>query len=59
MYECERDERDDGMMKNYRKYFQEPRMDRKYLNSLADNFRSPHIWYLKNNKWFLRSKISK
>jgi len=50
---------DDEMMRSFKKYFQVPKMDRKYLNSLANNFRSPHIWYFKNNKWFLRNKISK
>ena len=50
---------DDEMMRSFKKYFQVPKMDRKYLNSLANNFRSPHIWYFKNNKWFLKNKISK
>ena len=49
----------DDMMKKFKSYFEEPKFDRKYLNNLADNYRSPHIWYLKKNKWFLRTKISK
>ncbi|MFL2851933.1 MAG: N-acetyl sugar amidotransferase [Candidatus Pelagibacter sp.] len=50
---------DDNMMKNFKKYFQVPKFDRKYLNDLSYNFRSPHIWVYKNKKWFLRNKISK
>ena len=48
---------DDEMMKSFKKYFQVPKFDRVYLNDLANNFRSPHIWYFWKNKWFLRNKI--
>ncbi len=48
---------DDDMMKKYRKYFQKPKFDRTYLHDLANNFRSPHLWYYKKGKWHLRYKI--
>ena len=50
---------DDDMMKKYRKFFEKSNFNRKYLDDLANNFRSPHIWYLNKNKWTLRYKIFK
>lgn len=41
------------------KNFQHPTMDKKYFDLLTDNFRSPHIWKFKDNKWELRSKVWK
>ena len=28
------------------------------FDKLCDSFRSPHIWYKENDKWFLRKQIS-
>ncbi|MBK87064.1 MAG: LPS biosynthesis protein PseA [Flavobacteriaceae bacterium] len=36
------------------KNFEVPTMDRNYFDSLADSFRSPHIWNLENGEWSLR-----
>ena len=38
--------------------FEQPKMEKKYFEDLTNKFRSPHIWYTKNNKWYLRKKIS-
>ncbi len=37
--------------------FEKPKMDREYFDILTDNFRSPHLWYLENGKWYLRKPI--
>ena len=37
--------------------FEQPKMDKKYFKDLTNKFRSPHIWYISNNKWYLRKKI--
>ncbi len=37
--------------------FEQPKMDKKYFKDLTNKFRSPHIWYTSNNKWYLRKKI--
>ena len=43
---------------NAYKFFEKPRFDRDYYELLADNARSPHLWYLdENNNWKLRSTI--
>jgi len=34
--------------------FEQPKMDRDYLLTLTDKFRSPHIWMKENNSWVLR-----
>jgi len=36
------------------KMFEQPIMNKEYFIRLCDKFRSPHIWYKKNNDWFLR-----
>jgi N-acetyl sugar amidotransferase len=37
--------------------FEQSLMDREYFESLADTFRSPHIWTRKTNKWSLRHTV--
>jgi N-acetyl sugar amidotransferase len=37
--------------------FEQPVMDLDYFNSLADSFRSPHLWMLKNGQWKQRHAI--
>ena len=37
--------------------FEQSLMDREYFESLADTFRSPHIWTRKINKWSLRHTV--
>lgn len=37
--------------------FEQPEMNKKYFNDLTNKFRSPHLWYLKNNNWYLRHKL--
>ena len=37
--------------------FEQSLMDREYFESLADTFRSPHIWTRKMNKWSLRHTV--
>ena len=39
---------------NISSFFESPLMDESYLRTLADNFRSPHLWSFYHNKWFLR-----
>jgi N-acetyl sugar amidotransferase len=39
------------------KMFEQPIMDREYFMSLADKFRSPHIWRLVDGKWRLRHSV--
>jgi N-acetyl sugar amidotransferase len=34
-----------------------PIIDRDYFFDLADSFRSPHLWVLKKNNWYLRKVI--
>jgi N-acetyl sugar amidotransferase len=36
------------------KMFEQPNMDMDYFMSLADSFRSPHLWHLDGGKWKLR-----
>jgi N-acetyl sugar amidotransferase len=36
------------------KMFEQPRMSREYFLSLADKFRSPHLWVQEDGKWRLR-----
>ena len=38
--------------------FEQPVMGKEYFNKLCDNFRSPHLWSYKDNKWVLRNIIS-
>ena len=37
--------------------FEQSLMDREYFESLADTFRSPHIWTRKTNKWSLSHTV--
>jgi len=37
--------------------FEQPTMDRDYFSTLADSFRSPHLWYKKVDQWHLRRAI--
>lgn len=39
------------------KMFEQPIMDRDYYMSLADQFRSPHLWKLENGTWKLRHTV--
>lgn len=39
------------------KYFEQPIMDRKYFDALANRFRSPHLWQYENGNWSLRKKV--
>ncbi len=39
------------------KMFEQPIIDREYFDKLCDNFRSPHLWSYKDNKWVLRKII--
>jgi hypothetical protein len=39
------------------KMFEQPIMDRDYFHSLADSFRSPHIWKKENDVWKLRHTV--
>ena len=38
--------------------FEEPIMTREYFNLLANQFRSPHIWFYENEEWKLREPIN-
>ncbi|MDA9210910.1 N-acetyl sugar amidotransferase [Methylophilaceae bacterium] len=40
------------------KMFEKSIMDREYFQLLTDQFRSPHLWYFENKKWYLRNPIS-
>lgn len=40
------------------KMFENSIMDRQYFDLLTNQFRSPHIWYMKGNQWKLRNPIS-
>ena len=37
--------------------FEQPDMDKDYFMSLADSFRSPHLWHLDGGEWKLRHKV--
>jgi N-acetyl sugar amidotransferase len=37
--------------------FEQPIMDREYFLTLADSFRSPHLWRRENGQWRLRSAV--
>jgi N-acetyl sugar amidotransferase len=37
------------------KMFEQPMMTREYFMTLADKFRSPHLWVQENGKWRLRA----
>ncbi len=39
------------------KMFEQPIMDRDYFDSLADSFRSPHLWKKENDVWKLRHTV--
>lgn len=39
------------------KMFEQPIMDRDYFMSLADQFRSPHLWMKENGAWKLRHTV--
>lgn len=39
------------------KMFEQPIMDKDYYMSLADQFRSPHLWKLENGIWKLRHTV--
>lgn len=39
------------------KVFENPIMDREYFRLLANRHRSPHLWYVEENKWKLRHPI--
>jgi N-acetyl sugar amidotransferase len=36
------------------KMFEQPIMDRRYFDNLADSFRSPHLWKYEKGEWSLR-----
>ncbi|MDA9244110.1 N-acetyl sugar amidotransferase [Amylibacter sp.] len=37
--------------------FEQPNMDRDYFDSLANTFRSPHLWKIENGIWKLRYSV--
>ena len=37
--------------------FEHPQMTREYFMSLADKFRSPHLWKIENGEWKLRHTV--
>jgi N-acetyl sugar amidotransferase len=39
------------------KMFEQPVMDRAYFDSLADSFRSPHLWKYEGGVWKLRHRV--
>jgi N-acetyl sugar amidotransferase len=39
------------------KMLEQPIMSREYFDALTDNYRSPHLWKLENNKWKLRHTV--
>lgn len=39
------------------KMFEQPIMDLKYFNNLADSFRSPHLWSYNKGQWSLRYQV--
>ena len=39
------------------KNFEQPVMDRRYFDRLADRFRSPHLWMWTNEGWKLRKTV--
>jgi len=36
---------------------EQPIIDRAYFNRLADQFRSPHLWYFEGGAWKLRGTV--
>jgi N-acetyl sugar amidotransferase len=38
--------------------FEQPMMDRAYFDLLAEQFRSPHLWYIEDGHWKLRNTLS-
>ena len=40
------------------KMFEQPTMDQEYFMSLADHFRSPHLWLHENGEWKLRHQVN-
>ena len=38
--------------------FEENEFSEKYFNNLCNNFRSPHLWYFENDKWYLRKNLN-
>jgi N-acetyl sugar amidotransferase len=40
------------------KMFEQPILDRRYFDRLADHFRSPHLWKWEDGAWRLRRKVS-
>ena len=39
------------------KMFEQPTIDMKYFNNLADSFRSPHLWSYNDGQWSLRHQV--
>ena len=37
--------------------FENPMMDKEYFRLLANQFRSPHLWYIENGVWKLRNAV--
>jgi hypothetical protein len=37
--------------------FEQPIMDRRYFDNLADSFRSPHLWKYEKGEWSLRKTV--
>ncbi len=42
---------------NFYKVFENPEMNKDYFSNLTDNFRSPHLWKFKNDRWELRNTV--
>ncbi len=38
-------------------FFEQPMVTRDYFETLADSFRSPHLWTRTNDRWELRHKV--
>ncbi len=47
----------EGEFRQAAKMFEQPLMDRDYFNLLADQFRSPHLWYRERDEWKLRHPV--
>jgi N-acetyl sugar amidotransferase len=47
----------EGEFRQAAKMFEQPLMDRDYFNLLADQFRSPHLWYREQDEWKLRHPV--
>ena len=39
------------------KFFEVPIINEDYFNILCDHFRSPHLWYYNDSKWYLRKAV--